>query len=128
MIAYKKILTYILFFIVLFGTIKNTAFIVFYELNRDTFINLFCENNNNPELECNGQCQLTLIAKTQQEQNASDVLKTLQTEIFFYYEAPISFQTQQTSFAQTTPFYGLYHAGHYQFLFSNLNLRPPTKA
>jgi len=49
------------------------AIIVYnYEYNQEVFVRLFCENQDQPELHCNGQCFLQdSIKRAEQEQESS---------------------------------------------------------
>ncbi|MCO5233065.1 MAG: hypothetical protein LC105_03775 [Chitinophagales bacterium] len=84
-IMIQKITAYFLFSLMLFCTTKNTVLLGIYEIDQEVFINLFCINQSNPEMECNGKCQLSHIAEEQDQHNqATQTLIELQKEVFFY--------------------------------------------
>ncbi len=47
---------------------------------------MLCENKSKPALKCNGKCQLSKIALEQKDDQAAQVLRSLQTEIFFFHQ------------------------------------------
>lgn len=122
----QKITTYLLFSLMLFCTTKNAVLLTIYDIDQETFIHLFCVNQSNPEMECNGKCQLTHIAEEQEQNNdATQTLIELQKEVFFYYEAAKN--------APITPYIEeqqlIVHNSHpidtYNYLFSSSQKRPP---
>lgn len=82
----RKIVAFLLLFVMMFCIAKNSAMYAFYKLNTDAFISLFCENKAKPFLKCNGKCQLAKMAKEQQKGEAEKVLLNLQKEISWFYQ------------------------------------------
>jgi hypothetical protein len=65
-------------------------------MNQKEIVAIECENKNRPELSCNGKCYLAkqlakadneLEQKKSEQKNRISVLKSLETEIF-YFQAP----------------------------------------
>lgn len=54
----KKLISYSLFLIFTSVQIYNTCTWIWYEVNTEEITNLFCENTDFPELNCNGKCHL----------------------------------------------------------------------
>lgn len=67
----------------LVGIMKNNVMYLIYECNSDMFVSMFCVNTSRPELHCDGQCQLSQMAKEQNEHAASDFFRSLYTEVFY---------------------------------------------
>jgi hypothetical protein len=84
----RKTTAALLLFFMLFCITKNTALLSLYQFNQSLFVSLLCENKSRPTLKCNGKCQLSRIAKEQQQDRAAQVLNSLQSDIFFFYESP----------------------------------------
>lgn len=80
----RKIVAFLLLFVMIFCIAKNSALYTFYQLNTNAFTALFCENKAKPLLKCNGKCQLTKLANEKQE--AEKVLISLQKEVFWFYQ------------------------------------------
>lgn len=62
------ILSYTLSFMILFSSMQVSLTYAYYEIDPIGFIEQLCENKDQPELACNGKCQLKKVA----ESNSSD--------------------------------------------------------
>lgn len=65
---------------------KNNVLYTIYKYDTGLFISVFCENKDLPQLRCNGKCKLAKMEKEQSEEDASNMLKQLQTEALCYNE------------------------------------------
>lgn len=98
----------------------------FYTLSPGTFVELFCENKDKPEIHCNGNCELTRLA----QQNAGHsedavLLDFFQQETVFVTEFFDNFQEENTliiSENHLTPFVD----SHYAFELLESKDRPPV--
>lgn len=80
----KRIGILALVFLLFFSSLKTTVLMGIYSLDSVLFVELFCENQDKPELQCNGSCELSRIA----QQNAGHsedaaLLDFFQQEIIF---------------------------------------------
>lgn len=86
---------------------------------------MFCENKERPQLKCNGKCKLAKMQKDQNENDAANRLKQLQTEMVYYYPIP-SFSIVNNDLCseeivrKTTYFNSLY-----SFLYTSQLVKPP---
>ncbi|MCO5231222.1 MAG: hypothetical protein M9958_08705 [Chitinophagales bacterium] len=122
----QKVTTYLLFSLMLFCTTKNAVLLTIYDIDQETFIHLFCVNQSNPEMECNGKCQLSHIAEEQGQNNdATQTLIELQKEVFFYYEASKSIPITPFIEEQQLLVHNSQPIATYNYLFSSSQKRPP---
>ncbi len=56
---------------------------VMYQYNTPLFVNLFCENKDRPQMNCNGQCQLGKMQKEEEKKAIANIFKQLQADIFY---------------------------------------------
>lgn len=66
------------------SVMKNSVLYAIYEYDTSLFVNMFCENKFRPQLKCEGKCKLAKMQKQQNEKDAADTLKQLQSEIICY--------------------------------------------
>lgn len=83
-----KISTYIfsivLTTLLLFNSTRASLTYAYYTLDPIGFIEILCENQDQPELECNGKCQLKKVAKSQnQEQKTPESIVDFKELILF---------------------------------------------
>jgi len=50
--------------LILYNSLRVSITYIYYNIDTDGFIEVFCENKDKPELECNGKCHLKKITKT----------------------------------------------------------------
>lgn len=93
-------LIWLMIFVLLFGSIKNSLLLNFYLLDNKDFTELFCENKDKPDDHCNGNCQISKMADQVGGNEIPAVLQQLKTESVFlsevfhfeipeFFEAPI---------------------------------------
>ncbi|MDM1408562.1 MULTISPECIES: hypothetical protein [Myroides] len=63
----KKAALYIFLFTLVFRTFYAQFHYAFYLLDTERYIELFCENQEKPELHCNGKCSLNKASKEASE-------------------------------------------------------------
>jgi len=64
--------------------------VVMYYLDNETFSEWFCENTNQPELACNGQCHLNKVAEESQTPE-NPLSLTFEKEIVLFFHQPMQF-------------------------------------
>ncbi|MCT3745493.1 hypothetical protein ACR78Z_03990 [Sphingobacterium thalpophilum] len=122
---FSKIATPFLAFIMLFGIMRNNLLYVIYEYDTALFISLFCENQNKPQLKCNGKCKLAKMLKEQKEEEAAKVLKQLQTEVLYYPQPVFTYPSRPEKFEEVKRKHPLSNQSLYSFLFTMRNDKPP---
>ncbi|HSP83633.1 MAG TPA: hypothetical protein VLN72_07865 [Gillisia sp.] len=122
--AFFKLFAVGLFLIAsLFYNIRFSYLVVFYAVNNQSFTELYCENKDKPELECNGQCEITkAYAQTNSEANPM-ALENFQRDITFFYQisAVNELIIPEVDFV---PFFS--YLNQYSFLFSSPIPHPPA--
>ena len=63
--------------------VKNPVLSAIYTYDTDLFVSAFCENQERPQLKCNGRCMLAKMQNEQSEKDASNMLKQLQAEMVY---------------------------------------------
>lgn len=70
-----KISTYIVSIILttllLFNSVSVSLNYAYYNIDPVGFIEAFCENQDKPELQCNGKCHLKKVSQTQEKEQKS---------------------------------------------------------
>lgn len=70
--------------LVLFNSTKASLTYAYYEIDPIGFIDNLCENNDKPELECNGKCHLKKVAESQDsKQNTPESIIDFKELILF---------------------------------------------
>lgn len=72
----RLVFSYILVFLLLLRVVYLQVHYVFYLTDSKTYIELFCENQEEPELECNGKCSLAKAGDSG-ENGIAETLKLL---------------------------------------------------
>ncbi|HTO14596.1 MAG TPA: hypothetical protein VLZ83_02450 [Edaphocola sp.] len=122
----RKLLVNILMVALFFATFKNSIYLTFYEINQEYFVNLLCENNDKPELNCNGQCQLDHIADDlSNEEKQVVLLNHSQDIILFFEDVTLSIDVPVISKATKLVKIG-FRESQYKFDFLSKNSRPPV--
>ena len=70
--AMKSAISFILSSIIFLASFQNSLFYVDYQINTE-FYETYCINKQNPELDCNGKCQVKKA--TEQSQNPASQIK-----------------------------------------------------
>ncbi|MCT3918912.1 hypothetical protein HZP98_04420 [Elizabethkingia anophelis] len=105
---------------------KNSALYVLYDYNQDLFITIFCENKSRPQMKCNGKCKLAKMQKEQNEKDAANTLKQLQTEIVYYHPIQsFNLTSDNVSFEELIKKIA-YHKNLYYFVYTSQLLKPPS--
>ena len=81
----------------LFHNVRFTYLVSFYTLNNESFTELFCENKDKPELECNVKCSLTKAGIALDNAKNDLTLNSFQNEIIFY----VNFMSSEKSFVMS---------------------------
>lgn len=113
------------FFVLLisFNSIKSGVMIGFYLADTQSFVELFCVNQDKPEMKCNGKCELSKLAKQNPSNEKPSYLDFLQKEIVVYYSS-----IEQHKFKpkpSQSLISGVYQ-NNYQFLFAQEISHPPA--
>lgn len=58
-------------FLIILHTLKVSLTFMYYYLNTNSFIEMFCENKDKPELQCNGQCHLKTVSESSDDKSNS---------------------------------------------------------
>lgn len=82
MLAKQKIIVWTMIVILFTQTLGVNTLYVLYEIDQSLFIELFCVNKDEPDLECDGTCMLAKI----DDQNLynSDILSIQNHNIIYY--------------------------------------------
>jgi len=112
-------------FIMLLSIMKASVLYTVYEYDKAFFIELFCVNKDRPQLKCNGHCKLAQMQQEENEKNADNILKQLQSETVYF--SPVSIPlTGNGGFLildnTQLPYYNL----QYSFLFTTELVKPPA--
>lgn len=124
MISKANIIASLLGLIVSLFTLKSAILMTYYALYTDSFIENFCENKDQPELNCDGKCFLSkMLNKEKQQDNRqkSIALSLYQLE----YIIPIkSFQNQVYSVYPHKHFF--YYNSSYLSVYIKTADKPPS--
>ncbi|WEK35970.1 MAG: hypothetical protein P0Y53_00530 [Candidatus Pseudobacter hemicellulosilyticus] len=103
---------------------KNTALLVFYQVNTTAFVEAFCVNKFRPQLHCDGKCKLASIIKEKEQKEAAETLASMQTETVFI-EQPAA-PLLHTAGAHIQPAqYPTRNTSLYRFLLLSRTDKPP---
>ncbi|UYW01488.1 hypothetical protein K5I29_00620 [Flavobacterium agricola] len=105
--------------------VKNSALCLLYEYQKDLFVEIFCENITKPDMHCDGKCMLAKMQAEQNEQEATHVLKQLQTEMVFNINEPFFVVIpHKNTWVQVIPA-PQYYTSLYSYLFTPTFINPP---
>jgi len=83
-----KISTYIFSIIftilIIINSVRVSLTYLYYELDPIGFIEVLCENQDKPELQCNGKCHLKKVAESQDENRKTSESITNFKELILY--------------------------------------------
>src|SRR5690606_26073746 len=121
---FSKPATYVLMLVMLLSMMNRSMTYVIYEYDTQLFVDLFCINNNQPEMKCNGHCKLAQM-KEEQKNEANKIINVLQVEAFYF--VPTVAQIFFPSFLETKSKvkYPLSPQSFYAFLFTDGINKPP---
>jgi len=101
----------------------------YYQLNIDTIIVKYCENNDRPEVNCDGKCYLAKTLQLQHAQSKSDSKEqalSLLVEAFFplYFQEVASYQLKKVNLIRTS-----HKTGYFFSLKNNVQdiIKPPPR-
>ncbi len=95
----------------------------FYLADTQSFVELFCVNQDKPEMECNGKCELSKLAQQNPSNEKPTYLDFLQKEVAVYYKAISKHTFKPKSFQ---PLISGVYQNNYQFLFAQEITHPPA--
>ena len=96
----------------------------FYALDKPHFIELFCVNQDKPELECDGSCMLSKMMEQQQKKTEKPALPDITQFQLTFYIQKTTFKLKKV-IQHKTKHYFHYH-NFYDSLFLKNIFRPPT--
>lgn len=84
----KRFYSIVLISVFLTYLLSQNMIIIVYLIDVQTYTELYCENTDKPEMECNGKCHLSKeLAKGQQEKQDSERTQILSGVSLYYVEA-----------------------------------------
>lgn len=107
------------------GLTQNSLLLLMYKFDQQLFVTSFCVNQDKPQMNCNGNCQLGKMAKEEQENEANRVLKQLQQDnLYSPLYAPV-FLPPTYSLGFKTPPTITYWDNQYTYLLLQYHFQPP---
>lgn len=95
-----------------------------YAVDKELFVEMFCENKDNPELHCDGTCVLSKLSNySNQQQDKPIVLAVFQIEISGYFHYDFDFTTV---FEETLTQHQFFYKNNYRHTVIQENFRPPS--
>ncbi|MGO2103333.1 MAG: hypothetical protein ACTH3E_09845 [Psychroflexus halocasei] len=118
----KSIYVSFLVLLISFNSLKSGFMLSFYMVDTKEFVELFCVNKDQPELHCDGKCELSKLAQQNSSDEKPSHLDFLQKEIIMFYSeiSSIDFKTEDFYLKIDSSYVNLYH---YQ-LVKDLNYPP----
>ncbi len=78
----KRILSWLLVMLILIKSISMLSVVISYEINKQYYAEVLCENKNKPELACKGKCvfmkKMEVAMETQHKNNTNDFITIIQ--------------------------------------------------
>ncbi|MFO7701994.1 MAG: hypothetical protein R6V37_03255 [Psychroflexus maritimus] len=109
---------------ILLFTVKSVFWLSYYIVFTDNFIENYCENKDQPQLECDGKCFLSEMLDKKDTNTPKNTAVFLETELVF-----------TTNFPETMPVLGnsitkkqtsFFYATHYNFQYIGSSFKPPA--
>ena len=122
----SKIASVFVMFIMLLSIMKISILYTVYEYDRAFFIELFCVNKDRPQLQCNGHCKLAQMQREENEKNADNILKQLQSETVYFSPVSMSAIDYDRSLTANEIQFPSYYDHPYSFLFTAKLVKPPA--
>lgn len=97
----------------------------FYLIDNSTFTELFCVNQDKPELKCNGKCELSKLNKEKSSPEKPSHLDFLHREVLLFL-SPLE-KTSFFTFSEVKK-HPLFYLNSYTYQFSKSITHPPSKA
>lgn len=118
----KEVFRAILFcFIVACATLKQSFFFGYYALFTEDFVNTFCVNKNQPELNCDGKCFLSDLIDDQ-DKDVPEIPLHVQLQLVYLSNLDLSSNNYFPIFATENFFY----LNYYNYQFSSSAFKPPS--
>ena len=77
-------IVWMLIFVLLAGSMKNSLILNFYLLDNKDFTALFCENNKQTQSNCNGGCQISKMADSKDSNELPAIFEQLRSELVYF--------------------------------------------
>jgi len=117
------IIIHLFVLLISFNSIKSGVMLGFYLADTQSFVELFCVNQDKPEMECNGKCELSKLAQQNPSNEKPNYLDFLQKEVVVYFSAPLKYNFKHKSFQTLI---SEVYQNNYQFLFAQEISHPPA--
>lgn len=109
----------------LLSIMKNPVVYTIYKYDTSLFITMFCENKDRPQMKCEGKCYLAKMQQEQNENDAANRLKQLQTEIVYCnFLTPVYIAGNEGCVIEKTKKTAYYNT-LYSYLFTSHLVKPP---
>lgn len=119
-----KISTVFLISILLLSLVKSNILYTIYQYDTGLFTQLFCENKQKPQLNCNGKCKLAQLQREQDNKDATETLNRLQVEnVYCNNIEPLHVLNSSITLIDKP---ASYYCCHYHFLFTRHLSKPPN--
>jgi len=113
-------------FIMLLSIMKASVLYTVYEYDKAFFIELFCVNKDRPQLKCNGHCKLAQMQQEENEKNADNILKQLQSETVYFSPVLMPLMDNDRSLVTGKAQLPACYDHLYSFLFTSKLVKPPA--
>ncbi len=106
----KKVISILLILLLLWQTIFKIGIITYWKVNQTSITNMLCENQDKPEMHCNGKCYLTKQLKQAEENNdisgfPMELLKLKYSEDFLIQNIKVYKKYTESNLKPYTSFY-----------------------
>lgn len=91
----KFIYVFFFIFLISFNCVKSGFMLSFYLVDTEDFVELFCVNQDQPELKCDGKCELSKLAQQNPTSDKPTHLDFLQKEVILFYSEIISINFEE---------------------------------
>ena len=109
--------------LILINSIKVSLSYAYFELDPEGFIESLCENQDKPELECNGKCHLNKVAQSQdKKQNTPESIVNFK-ELILFPSPESDFLVSNTMDSKKSPLFD--YKNLYYYINSNDCFHPP---
>lgn len=121
---FKSIQNITLSLLILMNGMTYSAIQLDFSINRERIAELFCINQNKPELSCKGKCELTRRLETAHDQE-EDKKTFVQDEIISVYILPTQLQSPSKVWYQFHSKYEVLNKPDFIFINTSEFFRPP---
>jgi len=109
---------------VLLFTIKSAFWLSYYMVFTENFIESYCENTDQPELECDGKCFLSDMLDKKDKDVPKNASIFLETELIFTTSIyDIALELQELTFTSQDSFF---YISHYKPFYLESSFKPPA--